>query len=173
MTPGICFKHAAHTLTGGAGDTELPSRSGAGTLQRERGSLRRPGSRVQGVGTGTGGVPGQGRGPEEGPREDDGTAAEAGGGAGGAAGQTFPAEEQQPQPGGSAQGAGGQVPAAIGSLIGLLFHNGNHSPLLWPRLYSCGGSWGSQAVAQRVFIPSTFTTLHALSAGNRRQILPW
>lgn len=113
MTPSLCFKHSAHTLTGGAGSTELPSRSGAGTLQRERGSLRRPGSRVQGVGAGTGGVAGQGRGPEEGPREDDGTAAEAGGGAGGAAGQTVPAEEQQPQPGGPAQGAGGQVRAAI------------------------------------------------------------
>lgn len=113
LTPALCFKHVAHnTPAGRAGIAELPSCSGAGTLQRERGSVRRPGGRGQGVGAGAGGVPGQGRGPEEGPREDDGAAAEAGGGAGGAAGQTVPAEEQQPQPGGPAQGAGGQVPAA-------------------------------------------------------------
>lgn len=115
------------------------------------------------MGAGAGGVPGQGRGPEEGPREDDGAAAEAGGGAGGAAGQTVPAEEQQPQPGGPAQGAGGQVPAARRRV---------RLDGVFRRLYSCGGSWGSQAVAQPAFIPSTFTPFHTLSSGNR-QILPW
>lgn len=54
------------------------------------------------------------------------------------------------------------------SLIGLLFHRENHASFLRWRLYSCVGSWGSQAVVQPVFIPSAFTTFHALSAGNRQ-----